>query len=91
MQKHRKIRNVPFPRSCGATGNDAPKLHALAFVHIRGALLMHEVLRSDQIPLSVRPDRTGGQNFRLDSLVFRRSAEPAKLLVQLFRIVKQMN
>ena len=91
MQKHSKIRNVPFPRPCGATGNDAPKLHALAFAHVRGVLLMHEVLRSDQIPLSVRPDRTGGQNFRLDSLVFRRSAEPAKLLVQLFRIVKQVD
>ena len=29
MQKHRKIKNVPFPRPCGATGNDARKLHAL--------------------------------------------------------------
>ena len=28
MQMHRKIRNVPFPRPCGATGNDAQKLHA---------------------------------------------------------------
>ena len=35
---------MPFPRPCGATGNDARKLHALAFVHVRGALLMHEVL-----------------------------------------------
>ena len=25
MQKHRKTRNVPFPRPCGATGNDAQK------------------------------------------------------------------
>ena len=91
MQKHRKIRNVPFPRPCGATGNDARKLHALAFARFRGALLMHEVLCSDQIPLNVRPDRTGCQNFRLDPLVFRRSAEPAKLLVQLFRIVKQVD
>ena len=44
MQKHSKIRNVPFPRPCGATGNDARKLHALAFVHVRGALLLHEAL-----------------------------------------------
>ncbi|WP_418482927.1 hypothetical protein [Dysosmobacter sp.] len=44
MQTHSKIRNVPFPRPCGATGNDAQELHALAFVHVRGALLMHEVL-----------------------------------------------
>ena len=88
MQKHRKIKNVPFPRPCRATGNDAPKLHALAFVHVPGALLMHEVLCSDQIPLNVRPNRTGGQNFRLNPLVFRGSAEPAKLLVQLFRVIK---
>lgn len=33
MQKHSKIRNVPFPRPCGATGKDARKLHALAFLH----------------------------------------------------------
>ena len=39
-----KIRNVPFPRPCEATGNDARKLHALAFVHVRGALLLHEAL-----------------------------------------------
>ena len=91
MQKHSKIRNMPFHRPCRATGNDARKLHALAFVHVRGALLMHEVLCSDQIPLNVRPNRTGGQNFRLNPLVFRRSAEPAKLLVQLFRIVKQVD
>ena len=44
MQKHRKTRNVPFPRPCGATGNDAQKLHALAFAHFRGAVLTHEVL-----------------------------------------------
>jgi hypothetical protein len=43
MQKHSKIRNVPFPRPCGATGNDAQKLHAPAFAHCRGAALMHEV------------------------------------------------
>ena len=40
MQKHRKIRNVPFPRPCGAAGNDEEKL----FVHVRGALLMQEAL-----------------------------------------------
>ena len=44
MQKHRKTRNVPFPRPCGATGNDAQKLHAPAFAHFRGAVLTHEVL-----------------------------------------------
>lgn len=44
MQMHRKIRNVPFPRPCEATGNDARKIHALAFVHVRGALLLHEAL-----------------------------------------------
>ena len=43
MQKHSKIRNVPFPRTCGATGNDAQKLHAPAFTYFRGAVLMHEV------------------------------------------------
>ena len=44
MQKHSKIRNMPFPRPCGATGNDAQKLHAPAFAHFRGAVLTHEVL-----------------------------------------------
>jgi hypothetical protein len=38
-----KIRNVPFPRPCGAIGNDAQKLHAPAFAHFRGAVLRHEV------------------------------------------------
>jgi len=38
-----KIKNVPFPRPCGATGNDAQKLHAPAFAHFRGAVLRHEV------------------------------------------------
>ena len=38
-----KIRNVPFPRPCGATGNDAQKLHAPAFAHFRGTVLRHEV------------------------------------------------
>ena len=40
MQKHRKIRNVPVPRPCGAAGNDEEKL----FVHVRGVLLMQEAL-----------------------------------------------
>ena len=40
MQKHRKIRNVPFPRPCGAAGNDEEKL----FVQVRGALFMQEAL-----------------------------------------------
>ena len=52
---------------------------------------MHEVLCLDQIPLNVRPNRTGGQNFRLDPFIFRRSAEPAKLLVQLFGVIKKVN
>ena len=30
MQKHRRMKNVRFPRPCGATGNDARKLHAPA-------------------------------------------------------------
>ena len=44
MQKHRKIRNVPVPRPCGAAGNDAQKLHAPAFAHFCGAVFMHEGL-----------------------------------------------
>lgn len=44
MQKHRRIRNVPVPRPCGATGHDARNLHALSFVQVRGALFMHEAL-----------------------------------------------
>ncbi|MFQ9103966.1 MAG: hypothetical protein ACLR40_08475 [Oscillospiraceae bacterium] len=39
-----KIRNVPFPRPCGATGNDAQKLHAQAFARFRGAAFLREVL-----------------------------------------------
>ena len=30
MQKHRRMKNVRFPRPCGATGNDTRKLHAPA-------------------------------------------------------------
>ena len=37
-----KIRNVPFSRPCGATGNGAHQLRALTFAHFRGAVLMHE-------------------------------------------------
>ena len=33
-----------FLAPCGATGNNARELHALAFVHVRDALLMHEAL-----------------------------------------------
>ena len=44
MQKHSKTRNVPFPRPCGATGNDAQKLHASSFACFRGAAILHEVL-----------------------------------------------
>jgi len=45
MQKHSKMRNVPFPRPCGATRKDAQGLHAPAFALFRGAARMHEVLR----------------------------------------------
>ena len=41
-----KLRNVPFPRPFGATGNDAQKLHAPAFMHFCGAMRMHEVLHA---------------------------------------------
>ena len=44
MQKHSKIRKVLFPRPCGATGNDAQKLHAPAFAHFCGAVRMQEAL-----------------------------------------------
>lgn len=37
------VTNLPFPRPCGAAGNDAQKLHAPAFAHFRGAVLRHEV------------------------------------------------
>ena len=43
MQKHSKIRNVPFPRPCGATGNDARKLHARA-KRVTGETRVHSVL-----------------------------------------------
>ena len=49
-----KIRNVPFPRPCGATGNDAQKLHAPAFAHFRGAVLTHEVLCPSRQALTER-------------------------------------
>lgn len=38
------IRNVSSPHPCGATGNDARKLHAYAFAHFRGAAFLLEVL-----------------------------------------------
>ena len=40
MQTHGKNRYVPFPRPCGATGKNAQKLHAPAFVHFCGAVLV---------------------------------------------------
>ena len=57
MQKHRKIRNVPVPRPCGAAGKDARTLHALSFVHVRGALLMQEALwrMRRYIEISIHP------------------------------------
>ena len=53
MQKHRKIRNVPVPRPCGAAGNDEEKL----FVQVRGALLMQEALwrMRRHIEISIHP------------------------------------
>ena len=53
MQKHSKIRNVPFPRPCGAAGNDEEKL----FVQVRGALLMQEALwrMRRYIEISIHP------------------------------------
>ena len=42
MQMHGKNRYVPFPRPCGATGKNAQKLHAPAFVHFCGAVLVRE-------------------------------------------------
>ena len=38
------VANLPFPRPCGAAGNDAQKLHAPAFAHFWGAVFMHEGL-----------------------------------------------
>ena len=66
MQKHRKIRNVPFPRPCGATGNDAQKLHAPAFAHFRGAVLRHEVF----CPFSAEHTANQAAGFTMKSAAF---------------------
>ena len=44
MHTHRKKKKCAISSPCGATGNDAQKLHAYAFAHFRSAVLMHEVL-----------------------------------------------
>lgn len=61
-----KIRNVPFPRPCGATGNDAQKLHAPAFAHFRGAMLRHEVF----CPFSAEYTVNQAAGFDLKSAAF---------------------
>ena len=61
-----KIRNVPFPRPCGATGNDAQKLHAPAFAHFRGAVLRHEVF----CPFSAEHTANQAAGFSTKSAVF---------------------
>ena len=61
-----KIRNVPFPRPCGATGNDAQKLHASAFAHFRGAVLRHEVF----LPIFSWIHRKSNRWFHYESAAF---------------------
>ena len=61
-----KIRNVPFPRPCGATGNDAQKLHAPAFAHFRGAMLRHEVF----CPFSAEHTANQAAGFTTNSAAF---------------------
>jgi len=61
-----KIRNVPFPRPCGATGNDAQKLHAPAFAHFRGAVLRHEVF----CPFSAEHTANQAAGFTMKSAAF---------------------
>ena len=43
MLLHGKNKKCAISSPCGATGNDAQKLHAPAFAHFRGAVLRHEV------------------------------------------------
>ena len=62
-----KIRNVPFPRPCGATGNDAQKLHAPAFAHFRGAVLRHEVF----CPFSAEYTANQAAGFTMNQRLFR--------------------
>ena len=67
-----KIRNVPFPRPCGATGNDAQKLHAPAFAHFRGAVLRHEVF----CPFSAEHNANQAAGFTTKSAALRLSKKP---------------
>ena len=52
-----------FLAPCGATGNNARELHALAFVHVRDALLINKVLclcsRQVKVQPSFRPIPVG--------------------------------
>jgi hypothetical protein len=52
MQK----RNVPFPRLCGTTGNDAQKLHAPVFAAFPSAARMHGVLCHHITALPIRQE-----------------------------------
>ena len=61
-----KIRNVPFPRPCGATVNDAQKLHAPAFAHFRGGVLRHEVF----CPFSAEHTANQAAGFTMKSAAF---------------------
>ena len=61
-----KIRNVPFPRPCGATVNDAQKLHAPAFAHFRGGVLRHEVF----CPFSAEHTANQAAGFDMKSAAF---------------------
>jgi hypothetical protein len=61
-----KIRNVPFPRPCGATGNDAQKLHVPAFAHFRGAVLRHEVF----CPFSAEHTANQAAGFTMNQRLF---------------------
>jgi len=70
-----KIRNVPFPRPCGATGNDTQKLHAPAFAHFRGAMLRHEVF----CPFSAEHAANQAAGFSTKSAAFFRLSSWARV------------
>ena len=54
MQKHRSTRNVPFPRPCGTTGNDAQKLHASAFAYFGGTISRMKSYTHTQFHMAVK-------------------------------------
>ena len=72
-----KIRNVPFPRPCGAIGNDAQKLHAPAFAHFRGAMLRHEVF----CPFSSEYPANQATGFTTKSVAFFRLSSWARVAI----------